>query len=1049
MSLRLLLQRLFCVVGLLLLGAGGSMAQSETAPAVALEERGFPAARKYLPSEYDGHNQIWDAGRTSDGLLYFGAHGEVLEFDGINWRKIPVPGAAFVRGLAIDAQDRIWVGGVNEFGEIRPGPDGRLRFHSLRDQLPADLTQIGDIRTIHALPEGVYFQSDQYLLRWDGRSLLRWDMHEKFICLAVPFGDRLILCRTEGWQMPTPDGGWETVPWQPDPEEETLISDLVPDGRGGWWGAATRHGVLRTDLQSSRFVSSPVADYIRQSRLMALARLDDGRLLWGTLGRGLLVTDADLNPLLLLDESNVLPSSTVINIRVMPANIVWVCTENGLSRLDFSPGITRYGRASGVGANGVESVARINGETVLATNQGPLVLRPGEGLVDNPQLQPWVTVEDNLNLLFPLDDGVILGGLQRIWWVQGDQIEAIRSPSNIRNLLVHSRFPDRLFGLHLTGLFIWRRDGDSWEQDHPVPEPRGEFGGLAEDPSGDLWIGSNNDGLWRLPYSQIERPSDPTAPLPDPTPIHYNEHNGLPTYRDRTTVRRIDGTPLFMTGEGFFRHDAATDQFVPEPRYGARFVDGRSVAYYICPSPRGGVWVEARPREESRSARNEAHQIGRSRDGVFTPIPLPDLSEIGALDSLSAELVDGEEILWICGRNGLLRVNVDKLSPSPSTPLTAGHTLLHSVVTTNGKQLADHRFNGRLRIAPDDNSLRFHFGTPALAGEEDRLHTSSLIGFVGGVEEVNNSGERTFTNLPPGTYTFEARGRTADHRWSEPTRFEFDVLAPWWLTPTAKTLYVLAAALAVYLIVRWRTRRLVHQRAALEVIVAERTAELANKAQALERLHRLEHDETLAARLAAETARLELLRYQLNPHFLFNSLNSIRALVHSAPESASEMVTKLAEFCRRTLNRGSDEMVSVDDEVEMARNYLEIEEVRWQDGLQVQLDIDPAASACLLPQNLLLPLLENAIKYGGRTSEALLEVALRIRRTDTELHCEVSNTGHWVEPSENPFSDSTRIGLQNLRQRLARHYGDVATVTHHEADGHVIITVTLPCHPTP
>ncbi|MCC5024468.1 MAG: histidine kinase [Candidatus Synoicihabitans palmerolidicus] len=251
--------------------------------------------------------------------------------------------------------------------------------------------------------------------------------------------------------------------------------------------------------------------------------------------------------------------------------------------------------------------------------------------------------------------------------------------------------------------------------------------------------------------------------------------------------------------------------------------------------------------------------------------------------------------------------------------------MLYDLTTTSGKLLDTYHGRhsepvSRVMVHSGDNSVHFHFGTPGLAGEPDAYHTSRLIGFIDGGEEPTSSGERTFTNLPPGRYTFEASGRTSDHRWSEPIHFEFEVLAPWWLTSTAKTGYILAALISVYAIVRWRTRLLERQRHQLEQIVTARTSELANKAKALERLHQLEHDETLVARLSAETARLELLRYQLNPHFLFNSLNSIRALVYSSPATAGDMVTKLAEFCRRTLNRSNDEIVSVADEVQMARN---------------------------------------------------------------------------------------------------------------------------------
>ena len=1045
--------RLLLAGGLFVLSAFGSRAQENVrstpldAAPLALEERGSPSIRSFLPREYGGHNQIWDAAEAPNGLMYFGAHSAVLEFDGLTWRSIPMPGAAFVRGVAIDRDGRIWAGGVNEFGGIAPGPDGRLVFTSLRPQLPPSIRNIGDIRTVHALPDGVYFQSDSTLLRWNGSDLKVWSTDDKFVTLALPWKDRIVVSRNKphGWVMPTEDGGWAPLDWEPEPRGEIMITHILPDGRDGWWISASRSGLLHYDGKTLTTLEGEIGNYLLKFRLSGTARLPDGRLLFGSYGKGILVTDASLRPLIHLDDTNGLPSNVIIRMEVSRDGIVWLGTENGIARLDFTPGLTRFSNRNGLDSNGVDTVARVDDKLLFATNAGPLELRSGEDALANPNFVAPFPIEDNLNLFKAYDGGILVGGLRRLWWVKDHTVYPIRSPSNIRELHVHSRIPDRLFGLHLGGVVIWRREGVSWVIDHSLDEPRGEFNGLAEDAAGNLWVGSANDGFWRLPYQDITVPADLTTPLPDPVPVHYHEHNGIPTFRDRAVVQSVDDAPLFMTGRGFFRYDKALDAFQPETRYGTRFTDGTSVAYYVTPSPTGGLWIEARDKQPNAS--NIAFQIGKSIDGHFTPLALPQLGEIGALDSLVAEIVDGDEILWICGRNALLRVNVTRNAAAPSVEL--GPTLIHSAVTTGGKVLASFREHAPLQVQPGDNSIRFHFGTPGLAGEPDAIHTSRLIGFIDGSEELNNSGERTFTNLPPGHYVFAAQGRGSDFRWSETGRLEFEVLAPWWATSTAKAAYLFAAIIAVYVIVRWRTRRLVRQRAALEQIVAERTAELANKAKALERLHQLEHDETLAARLAAETVRLELLRYQLNPHFLFNSLNSIRALVHTAPASASEMVSKLAEFCRRTLNRGNDEMVTVADEIGMARAYLEIEQVRWQDGLLIKIHVEPSTYDCAIPQNLLLPLLENAIKYGGRTSPDLLEVHLTLRRDDIALVCEVCNTGTWVEPSANPFADSTQIGLQNLRQRIFQHYGANASVAQSIKTGWVIITVRLPVKTNP
>lgn len=1033
---------------LFLASLGGSLgAETRRDEGLRLEARGFPDIRAYSPRDYGSHNQVWTAREAPGGIMYFGTNSEVLSFDGLTWRKIPVLGGAFMRAMDIDASGTVWVGGVDELGRLVRDQNGELVFQSLRPELPAIVEQLGDLRRIHAQPDGVYFQTDAFLLRWRNEQFDVWEMHEPYVTLSVAWEDRLIVSREQGWMMPAGIDEWEPFPGEPDPSLFMLLSQIVPDGDNGWWAAAGRHGLQHYDGTQTDTVTGLTAEFLQQSRLFGVARMPDGRLLFPTIGRGLLITDAELNPLVHLTADNGLPSNTVICVYPISENVVWVGTEQGVARLDLSPGFGRFSPLNGLERNGASAVIRVDGRPVFATTHGPLSLEAGGTHVDNPRFEVALKIDDKLNTFYPLPDGgMMVGGMQSMWWIDPEQqVHKMHSPSNITSILVNPRFPDHVFALHLTGIALWRRDGEGWTEHRTIEGPRGEFQTLSTDAAGNLWFGSSNAGVGKLPYESFPMGSD-LWDEPDPVAIFYGESEGLPPIRNRVTVREIEGSPLFMTSFGFFRYDPTLDQFVPSSEYGEPFANGTWAAHRAAESPFGGVWFEAKAALPAAEA--TFRQIGKSRNGEWTPLHVPNLQFVGKLDALECEEIDDEEILWLCGGDGVVRINVTQ--SSIQRPIPIGPTILHQLSTTAGSSLAaDSGTNAPLEIAAKNNSLRFRFGTPGLAGEIAANHHSRLIGFVDGNLEAHDNGERTFTNLPPGDYTFEVAGHTADHQWSLPAQAHFTILAPWWLTGFAKFCYVLLVAILIYLIVRLRTRRLERQRNELESIVAARTAELAQKAASLERLHQLEHDETLAARLAVETARLELLRYQLNPHFLFNSLNSIRALVYDNADAAGEMVSKLAEFCRRTLSRGGDEIVTVADEMEMAKNYLDIEQVRWQSGLEIDLDIAPDSRACQLPQNLLLPLLENAIKYGGRTSPDTLRVKIVTRLSDGVLSCTVSNTGRWVKPDTNPFTDSTQIGLQNLRQRLRRHYDDAAELSHDSSTaGWVSVKITLPCRST-
>ncbi len=213
----------------------------------------------------------------------------------------------------------------------------------------------------------------------------------------------------------------------------------------------------------------------------------------------------------------------------------------------------------------------------------------------------------------------------------------------------------------------------------------------------------------------------------------------------------------------------------------------------------------------------------------------------------------------------------------------------------------------------------------------------------------------------------------------------------------------------------------------------------------LEEQKRMEAD----ARHDAERADLEKLRYQINPHFLFNSLTSIRGAIRTNSTTAREMITVLAEFCRLTLMRGSTEIHQLSEELETLYLYLKMEQARSGDNLQVEVSVDPALKTFLMPAFVLQPLIENAIKYGRQTSTLTqgdtLQIAVMITGdADSSLHIRVSNTGCWVDSTLEGPIPSTRTGLRNLRQRLIRHYDNTIQLEHREENEEVHVTVLLP-----
>lgn len=175
---------------------------------------------------------------------------------------------------------------------------------------------------------------------------------------------------------------------------------------------------------------------------------------------------------------------------------------------------------------------------------------------------------------------------------------------------------------------------------------------------------------------------------------------------------------------------------------------------------------------------------------------------------------------------------------------------------------------------------------------------------------------------------------------------------------------------------------------------------------------------TEKAHALAQTAQLQMLRYRINPHFLFNSLNSIRALIGENRKSAKELVTELSEVLRYSLLSKNYRDVPLKNEIEALQHYFAVEKIRYENKLEVTYEIGQEAWDFPVLSFLLHPLAENAIRYGMQTSEMPLRIKLQAKVVNDELQLNLSNSGSWIEPSLDQNGLSLGKGLDYVRQRL-------------------------------
>jgi signal transduction histidine kinase len=958
----------------------------------------------------------------------------VLEFDGAAWRLIPFPDGGVAPIVVVDNRGTVWFGGSNQVALLQPDARGEWQAVDVAGRLPAAERTFGRLYLGTAAPDGVYLAGPSRLVFFghDG-SARSWPtgatningLHWFNGALHMSLGSRGLAVLAEGVIVPVAAAPRSLNPAIAD-TLRLLAVRPAPDGRGSVF--LTNIGPLRWPSRGASLEPLPngaAAEFARESATTA-AFLPDGRLAFAFPRRGLLVLDAAGALSVLLNAANGLPGSRIDHLATDNQGGLWLARLNGLARLQID---SRFATQGSFDAS--RDLLRHGSRLYIAHYQGVAWRDDATGHFHTVGGLP-----SGLKSLLGVGDR-LFGTGQFLYEITPDDRAVVALRHSFNGLTALRRSPGYFAGASVTGLRLLRFDGTRWHDEGLVPRVSGSVHAVLEDREGWLWaFGYPGSGAWRVDFRQGARVGadaeffDSGRSLP--------RGASLPFINLGDELRAMRDDPSSATDRSAARWATDVD-FGEEPAYrGVSTVEAERDRWWI---------LDASP------------QVTVHRRTPPTATDQPALTvPTGPLRTIVAKTLYADaptRTVWLGGQT---LISIDP-SWQPAQPPAPFHAAVRRLTTASGEVLhvgsaaaAPLKPAPPLSLAPAQNSLRFTFAAPAFApdhrGAIRTVYRTRLAGLEDTWSNWSATPWREFTALPYRDFVFHVQARDIEDRESRPGTLAFTIAPPWWLGRTAYAAYAALTLLTIAGVFRLRTRVLHRRNAHLAALVAARTSELAEQNLELARLNRLELDEKISARLAEEKARLEVLRYQLNPHFLFNSLNSIYTLVWSHSRPAGDLVRRLAEFCRMTLTRGPSETATLAEEFTMLRAYLDLERSRWQEHLQVEITLDPAAESLRLPPFLLLPLVENAIKYGGHTSPDLLRIRVTARREpDDSILIEVANSGTWVEPGSAPEVSSTNIGLENLRERLARHFPARHTFSTTAQDGWVVARLALSAQP--
>lgn len=806
------------VITFCLLFLTGHSASAQTSP--TFDEVGRFYQQGFAPENYGGHAQNWDFVQDDRGFLYVGNTYGVLEYDGVEWRLIKLPNHSGVRALAVDTSGRVYVGASGEVGYLAVDSRGHMTYVSLLDHMPQEERGFSSVWNVHALPHGVYFQTDHRLLRWHDGGFEVWSADANFR-IAFTIGDALYLTSSESRQVMVldqgslrpVDGGEALV------DADVLVATPIADGKTlvvtrerGMLSCALGGRTPAPHRLSCEPFGAPWTDLVTELRAYSATAMPSGLTAVGTRFGGLMLFDPRGRLIRVVDEAAGLRNDQVWATFVDRAGGLWLGHNDGISRLEVTPNLSYFDADLGLEGIPIQA-ARYRGDVYIVTSEGIFGLRRSEG--QTPRFEAASDLQDFCWSLVPTERGLLVGCSAGLYHL--DSQTWLWNPPTIDVLAMFRslQHPEHVFLGLRDGLARLTLEDSGWGEIERFDGIQEQIRFITEDAKGQVWLGTPSQGLLRLG--------------PDPSPSHasvrrYGQEDGLPA--DFLIVRTVGGEIRINSGQyGLFKHVPASDRFVPDR---ALWHEEGPGVHAMAEDDQGNLWI-------SSTAPSVARPDGKG--GYRTALTV--MGREPRSDAVNMLAEPGGPV-WLITPAGLVRMETEGAEVDAQAP----SVWIRSNSTLDGERLdvGAASGSGQVDAAPiwphAQNSLRFTFASPRFDAPERTVYRTRLEGLDADWSMWSNETRKDYTHLWEGRYTFRVQARDLYGNVSPDATLTFRIEPPWFRSTWAMSLYALALLALGFVVARRIRRELQRERqaAARERQAAERERAVSAKLRQVDKL---------------------------------------------------------------------------------------------------------------------------------------------------------------------------------------------------------------------
>ncbi len=792
---------------------------------------GFPDVLNFYKGTYNAGLQNWDIKQDNNGIVYIANNDGLLSFDGRYWNLYPLPNRTNVRSVEISEDNRIYVGGQDEFGYFTPSGNGSLIYKSLTGLIPEKDRSFADVWDIAVFNEEVFFRTSNRIFRIHKDKVTVYYAQYGWTCIAACNG-RLFAHDVKLGLLSFDNNLWRSVPSRG--LENVEVTSILPLKNDSVLITTLKNGLFTYANDSISKMTLEENAGLGTQRVYTAVKITDEWIALATNTSGIYIIDSKGKFIQQFSKTEGLQNNNVLSIFSDKQKNLWLGLDNGIDFIAYNSAIKHINPFE---QDGSGYAAIIHNERLYAGTANGLfsvpVHPPGDlsfsrGLfsqVSHTQGQVWSLADLNGNLIVSHHEGAFLvkndvasafGPLSGYW-----NFQTIHSPGAADKILAGSYF----------GLSFFSDNGSGPVNPVKIEGFTETSRYVAADKYNNIWVSHPYHGIYKVVETGAGKYS-----------YHlYTEKNGLPSTLNNH-VFKIKDELLVASVKGVYIYNSTTDSFAPSPYY--REILGEQSLRYLKEDSEGNVWFV---HDKNLGIIDLS---GKSPSVIYFP-------------ELNNKILSGFEFIYpynknnifVGGERGLLLINYEKYKQNVEDLLLQiravritdkQDSLLFGGYFTgiNNKQI--QKSGQSPDIANNWKTIRFEFASPLFAQQANLQYSSRLKGFNATWSEWSNKTEKDFSNLPAGNYSFEVKVRNNLGNESPAVAYAFTILPQWYQTYWAFALYFLFLGVSIYYLSYRQRRKLDIQQARYE-----------EEQKRLQYLHQLELNKTESELVTLRNAKLE------------------------------------------------------------------------------------------------------------------------------------------------------------------------------------------------